>query len=92
MISLKRQLKTWTKIESANSTNITLPASLTYMYNMTGQNVCWKHGGWITGMRVDTVGLIDGVNFASGRFDIYGFNKDRNPVWSRDADYRVGAH
>lgn len=43
-------------------------------------------------MRVDTVGLIDGVNFASGRFDIYGFNKDRNPVWSRDADYRVGAH
>lgn len=62
------------------------------MYNMTGQNVCRKHGGWITGLRVDTVGLIDGVNFASGRFDIYGFNKDRNPVWSRDADYRVGAH
>lgn len=59
---------------------------------MTGQNVCRKHGGWITGMRVDTVGLIDGVNFASGRLDIYGFNKDRNPVWSRDADYRVGAH
>lgn len=27
-----------------------------------------------------------GVNFPSGRFDIYGFNKDCNPV----ADYRVG--
>lgn len=38
-----------------------------------------------------------GVNFPSDRFDIYGFNKDCNPVWScelsrrRSLKFNIGA-
>lgn len=47
--------------------------------------------------RSDPGGLIVGVNFPSDRFDIYGFNKDCNPVWScglsrrRSLKFNIGA-